>query len=137
MTLDKATKIADAYNVSLDWIYGRTEDTSDTASSMLLYLNKLFNFKIDENYENPFILEICQPILCFFSDYKMAEDMLRDGKIPEVAYTPWIEKIKSDLNSAIKDTSIGKAEYCLVPKNKVRRKDEPAITVSLGRPLGD
>lgn len=80
MTLDKATKIADAYNVSLDWIYGRTEDTSDTASSMLLYLNKLFNFKIDENYENPLSLKYVNLYFASFLTTKWRRICLEMGK---------------------------------------------------------
>lgn len=136
LTLDKATLIADAFDVSLDYLYGRTEDKSDEASTMLLYLRKLFNFKVDEDYEYPYFLEISQPIISFLSDYKQAEELFSSGKIPEAAFVPWAEKLKDDLNCALKDSTLESADYCLVPKADVSRKDAPKVRVSLGGPLG-
>ena len=136
LTVDRAKEIADAFNVSLDYLYGRTEDKSDEASIMLLYLRKLFNFKVDEDYENPYFLEVSQPIISFLLDYKQAEDLFNSGKIPEAAFAPWVEKLKDDLNDALKNGTLECTDYCLVPKKSAPRKDSPKMRVSLGGPLG-
>ncbi len=136
LTLKTAIAVANAYDVSLDWIYGRTEDTADTASTMLLYLKKLFNYHIDENYVYPYIFEINPAVLKFLDEYKQATDLLENGKIPEAAYVPWIEKIKADFNAAIKSKDINNYEYCLIPKNEAQRKDAPTVRIDLAATLG-
>ena len=51
LSADIAIAIADAFHVSLDWLYGRADDTNDDASTMLLYLDKLLGFYVDKNYD--------------------------------------------------------------------------------------
>lgn len=128
VSADTAIKIADSCNVSLDWIYGRTEDTSDEASTMLLYLKKVMGFRIDQNYTYPYFFVIGKPFFDFFDGYVQATDLFNKGAIPEAAYNPWIEKLKDDFNKAMKETTDAE-EYGLVPKSKLKKKDAPRIRV--------
>lgn len=136
LTLKSAIQIVNAFDVSLDWIYGRSADLQDTASTMLLYLENLFHFRCDENYECPYIFEISNPVFEFLKDYQQATDLFESGKIPEAAYIPWVEKLKKDFNESVKNPGNEKTEYCLIPKSNVRKKDDPVVRVDLGASLG-
>ena len=45
LSIQTALKIKDVFGVSLDWLYGTTEDIDDEASTILLALNKCFKIK--------------------------------------------------------------------------------------------
>ena len=66
LSADVAIAIADAFHVSLDWLYGRTNDTNDDASTMLMYLNKVLGFYTDNNYDQPYFFSLSQPFFDFF-----------------------------------------------------------------------
>lgn len=136
LSADVAISIADAFHVSLDWLYGRTDDTNDEASMMLMYLNKVLGFYVDHNYDQPYFFSISQPFFDFFDGYTQATNLFQRGDIPEAAYNPWIDKLKEDFNEAIKNNP-AKEEYGLVPKGKLLAKNAPRIRIDLGGPLGN
>ena len=135
VSLKTATKVANAFGVSLDWIYGRTEDTNDHASTMMLYLDKLFHFHIDGKKEYPYSLQVGKPIMDFLDGYHQAIELYNSGVIPEAAFIPWVNKLKEDMNSAL-DGDFEEIEFCLVPKRVVADKDAPKVTFDWAAPLG-
>lgn len=136
LSADVAIAIADAFHVSLDWLYGRADDTNDDASTMLLYLDKLLGFYVDKNYDRPYFFSMAQPFFDFFDGYTQATNLFKKGDIPEAAYNPWVDKLKSDFNEAIKSNPERK-EYGLVPKEKLLAKNAPHVRFDWGAPLGN
>lgn len=135
VSAEVAIAIADRFGVSLDWIYGRTEDTNDEASTMLLYLKKIMGFHIDQNYTHPYFFVIGKPFFDFFEGYVQATKLFNEGAIPEAAYNPWIDKLKDDFNKAMKENPDAK-EYGLIPKSELFRKDTPTIKIDWSAPVG-
>ena len=136
LSADVAIAIADAFHVSLDWLYGRTNDTNDDASTMLMYLNKVLGFYTDNNYDQPYFFSLSQPFFDFFDGYTQATNLFKKGDIPEAAYNPWVDKLKSDFNEAIKSNPERK-EYGLVPKEKLLAKNAPHVRFDWSAPLGN
>ena len=136
LSADVAIAIADAFHVSLDWLYGRTNDTNDDASTMLMYLNKVLGFYTDNNYDQPYFFSLSQPFFDFFDGYTQATNLFKKGDIPEAAYNPWVDKLKSDFNEAIKSNPV-KKEYGLVPKEKLLAKDAPHVGFDWSAPFGN
>ena len=136
LSADTAIAIADAFHVSLDWLYGRTDNTNDDASTMLMYLNKVLGFYTDNNYNQPYFFSLSQPFFDFFDGYTQATNLFKRGDIPEAAYNPWIDKLKSDFNEAIKSNPV-KKEYGLVPKEKLLAKDAPHVGFDWSAPFGN
>lgn len=116
VSIDVALKISKKHGFSLDYIYGLSEDEKDTAGTMLIYLTKLFEYRVDpECSRYPHILYIMKPVCDFLDGYYQANKLFEDGKIPESAYIPWIDKLKMDFNSAFKEDCTREA-FCLIPK---------------------
>ncbi len=113
VSLSNAKKIREVFGVSMDYIYGFTEDTDDDASTMLLYLTKLFDYK-----EPHHSLSIKKCVADFLNNYAQAKDMFERGIIPVAAYEPWVDKLKHDFNNAIIDVEDVAVEFCLVPKEE-------------------
>ena len=136
LSADVAIAIADAFHVSLDWLYGRADDTNDDASTMLLYLDKLLGFYVDKNYDCPYFFSMAQPFFDLFDGYTQATNLFENGDIPEAAYNPWVDKLKYDFNEAMKCNTERK-EYGLVPKGELLAKDAPCVRIDWGAPLGN
>lgn len=116
VSIDSALAICRKFGFSLDYIYGLREDAKDTAGTMLLYLKKLFDYRVDPGCDKyPHILSIRKPVLDFLDGYAQASKLYSGGVIPEPAYTLWVEKLKTDFNSAI-DADSKYEEFCLIPK---------------------
>ena len=136
LSADVAIAIADAFHVSLDWLYGRADDTNDDASTMLMCLDKLLGFYVDNSYDRPYFFSMAQPFFDFFDGYTQATNLFENGDIPEAAYNPWVDKLKYDFNEAMKCNTERK-EYGLVPKEKVLAKNAPRVRIDWGAPLGN
>lgn len=116
LSADIAIQIHDKLGYSLDYIYGLCEDAKDTAGTMLLYLEKLFDYRVDPGCDKyPHILFIRKPVLDFLDGYARASQLYSGAVIPEPAYTLWVEKLKADFNSAMNADSECE-EFCLIPK---------------------
>ncbi len=111
-----ALAICKKFGYSMDYIYGLTEDKNDTAGTMLLYLKKLFEYRTDPECDKyPHILTVRKCVMDFLNGYAQANRLFSDGVIPESAFTPWVEKLKADFNSAMEADGKNE-EFCLVPK---------------------
>lgn len=115
VTLDVAKAICKRYSVSLDYIYGLSNDTNDEASTMLLYLQKLFGYTVDTSHsETIHRITAMQSVTEFLTKYAQATKLYESGEIPEAAYTPWVKKLKSDFNDAFKSEQDTGADYILI-----------------------
>jgi len=104
LTLDKAKLIADKYNVSLDWLYERSEDTNDDAGRILLYLEKFFKIRRGDGKVCDFIIEMDEDV----KNFLLAVDDVRKIKetcvIPARAVEVWIDEEKRVFNEKYKAT---------------------------------
>ncbi len=111
-----ALAICKKFGYSMDYIYGLTEDKNDTAGTMLLYLKKLFEYRADPECDKyPHILSIRECVVNFLDGYAQANRLFNDGVIPESAFTPWVEKLKADFNSAMEADGKNE-EFRLIPE---------------------
>ena len=132
VTVALAKKVADEFNTTLDYIYGLSDDTNDDAATMLLYLKKLFNYRIDGDNKDWFIISVKKCVLDFFTDYKQATDLFKSDKIPEEVFNLWVDNLKSKLNAVISDDTAMSQEYRLIPADKYRAT---GARISTGAPL--
>jgi len=114
LSLESAKKIADRFNVSLDYLFGRSEDTQDSAATMMLYLKKLFDFEMENDYSFPFI-KVKEPVKAYLDGLSQAKEMLKNG-MPETAYQIWVDELSRIFNEEMQKTEALNAEkYLLVP----------------------
>lgn len=120
LPLGHALKINQKFGYSLDYIYGITDDTNDEASTMLLYLKKLFDFTFDNRpgFERfPYSLCVRKCVVKFLEGYAQAKGLLDNGTIPMAAFEPWVAKLKAEFDSAMKETpSYSPEKLRLVPE---------------------
>ena len=90
--VEQAAIISKNYNVSLDWLYGVTDEMNDDAGKMLSALcnyieNKEFN-GLDPQ------IRIDSAVYKFISDMSEAKAFKQWKNLPENAYNAWVENIK-------------------------------------------
>ena len=89
LSIDKGILIADKYNVSLDWLYGRSEHSCeyDVMSSIVFSLRKIFCVRKDVKSGYPVLL-----IDRTFCDYLEEIQKLRTEKMMGGLDDVWFEK---------------------------------------------
>lgn len=136
VTLNTARAIHEAEGVSLDYIYGYTDNTDDDASKILLYLAKIFNYSNEAN-DGTYHITLRKSVVEFLENYRQATDLYESGKIPEAAYIPWIEKLKADLNGSFKSEGDTDIEYTLIESKsylEIERRLKAEIMKDTPRP---
>lgn len=99
LSLRNAMLIAKKFNVTLDWLYGLSDDTKDSASNVLATLKDIFDIdlekkciKVDENLAN-YLKGLSKA-------YKAKSS--KEYNLPEEAFNYWIEGIKKTYNETPK-----------------------------------
>lgn len=103
LTLPNAIEIAKQFNVSLDWLYGLTDDTGDSVSNIIIALKDIFDIdferkciKVEENLFN-FIEEMSNA-------YRIKSK--KANNVSDKAFEYWLEGIKKSYNEKTKSDNV-------------------------------
>ena len=139
LSLDVAKSIREKYGVSMDYLYGFSDCTNDSATTMMSYLDKLFDYHSDIQGEYvAHHITIRKSITDYLRDYAMATDFHENKGLPESAYNTWVNSIKSKLNDEWNVDDVG-VEYLLVPASdydELKKEIANDLMNSTPRPSG-
>ena len=95
LSLRNAMLIAKEFNVSLDWLYGLSDDTKDNASNVLATLQDIFDIDLEKKY-----IRVDENLANFLKSLSTAykTKSRKEYNIPEEAFNYWIEGIKKTYN---------------------------------------
>ena len=93
LSLRNAMLIAKEFNVSLDWLYGLSDDTNDSASNILSTLKDIFDINLEQKY-----IRIDKNLADFLESLSRAYKTRKEGILPEEAFNYWIEGAKKTYN---------------------------------------
>lgn len=93
LSLRNAMLIAKQFNVSLDWLYGLSDDTKDSASNILATLKDIFNIDLEKK-----CIHVDENLAKFLEGLFRAYKTKKDGILPEEAFNYWIEGAKKTYN---------------------------------------
>lgn len=138
-----ALRMCETYNVSLDWLSGRTDTEQDKASIILAYLHDVFRlapsmltytFEGGDCVEYPYYKLTIDALLDkFLRSITTAENFKREKDLPEEGYQGWIEGAKREYNEALQKGAPNETvEWVLVPREHL---DEDIIGVLMERIL--
>ena len=117
--------IHEKFGYSLDYLYGLTDSTNDEASTMLLYLRRLFHYKYDEKSNFHHTVEIAHPVIEFLNSLAKADELLASG-MPKQAYDLWLDQLKRDFDSAMNKQANSSADkYVLVTMHEFKTMPIP------------
>ena len=95
LSLRNAMLIAKEFNVSLDWLYGLSDDTKDSASNVLSTLKDIFDIDLEKKY-----IKVDKNLAKYLEGlskaYKTKSN--KEYNLPEEAFNYWIEGIKKTYN---------------------------------------
>lgn len=114
-SLSIVLKIAETFDVSLDWLCGRSDNEktefkletySDLFKLVLLFeTNSKLAWSIYKDNSDYSILFFDQVINTMFYEWKKMRELLMEGSIDQEVYNLWIEKTIKKYNFAIKNDS--------------------------------
>jgi transcriptional regulator with XRE-family HTH domain len=127
LTLDIALKIAEAYNITLDWLFGVDNETQE--ANLFMDLRKIFKINFSEKVyetengtaqkEYP-TLSIDKQLAALLKDIENVEKLKEDGKLPDNIFELWIDDIKKKCNNLLSNNDTEeKITYICVADNKV------------------
>ena len=137
LTLDRAMRISDTFNVSLDWLYERSDDTNDDAALILLYLDEFFNIRrrsqekaeittmsgFTEHREVEFVVNIDEDVKDFLLAIDNAKKAKEKSAIPDRALQIWIDEEKRIFNEKYKSSDKKRSVEYLLLWNKTEQKE--------------
>lgn len=91
LTLPTAIEIAQKFKVSLDWLYGLTEDTGDCASDRIIALKELFDIDFEKK-----CIKVEDNLFTFIEQLSNAYKIKarKSNNVSDEAFKYWIEGIK-------------------------------------------
>lgn len=95
LSLRNAMLIAKQFNVSLDWLYGLSDDTKDSASNILATLKDIFDINLEQKY-----IRIDENLAKFLEGLSKAykTKSSKEYNLPEEAFNYWVEGLKKTYN---------------------------------------
>lgn len=95
LTLSNAIEIAKQFNVSLDWLYGLTDDTKDSASNILSTLKDIFDIDLEKKY-----IKVDKNLAVYLEGLSEVYKAKASKKhnLPEEAFNYWLNGIKTTYN---------------------------------------
>ena len=97
LSLSNAVEMRRLFNVSLDWLYELSDDTSEPASNIIDDLRQVFNI----DFKNKTILvdeNLAEFLDKLFDAYKTKEEK----NIPDEGFKYWLDGLKKDYNEKLK-----------------------------------
>lgn len=128
LTLDVALYFVEYFNVSLDWLFGLSDNVNgDEADNIEKALNSIYNIKTktvqftDDNgfghEENLLNLSINKKLYDFLLNTKEVAKMKFEKRITDETYNNIIKDFKQEYNKSVNDKNIEINDYVLVPSN--------------------
>ena len=128
LTLDVALYFVEYFNVSLDWLFGLSDNVNgDEADNIEKVLNSIYNIKTktvqftDDNgfghEENLLNLSINKKLYDFLLNTKEVAKMKFEKRITDETYNNIIKDFKQEYNKSVNDKNIEINDYVLVPSN--------------------
>lgn len=115
-SIETAIRVSEVFGVSLDYIYGRTQEIKDEPSTMLLYLTKFFDYECnEENGRFSHTVKVKKCAVDFLQKYATAKKIYEETSMPDIAFNRWVDMLKTEFNDGISDENA--VEYSLVPKD--------------------
>lgn len=93
LSLRNAIEITKQFNVSLDWLYGLSNDTKDSASNILTTLKDIFDIDLEKK-----CIHVDESLANFLEGLFRAYKTKKEGILPEEAFNYWIEGAKKTYN---------------------------------------
>ncbi len=95
LTLRNAMEITKQFNVSLDWLYGLSDDTKDSASNILATLKDIFDIDLEKKciYVDENLAKFLEGL---FNAYKTKSS--KKYNLPDEAFNYWVEGIERAYN---------------------------------------
>lgn len=122
LNIHNAIIISQSLNVSLDWLYGLSNDTNDSASDILMKLKNVFDFDWAKK-----LLKIDGHLATFLEEISTAYKIREDTNMPDEPFNLWIEEIKKRYNENSKTKSNNQIYYYLKPFNEYFKEDNDRI----------
>lgn len=101
LTLSNAIEIAKQFNVSLDWLYGLTDDTGDTVSNVIIALKDIFDIDFEQK-----CIKVEENLFTFIEEMSNAYRTTKSHNLPEEAFKYWIEGIQKSYNEKPKSDNV-------------------------------
>lgn len=109
LTVDNAITIKEKFGVSLDWLYGVSEEMNDEISTTLIALRKYFKLCVKRNkYCKYFTATFSETLRDFLLEYDEAERICKEKNIPDSGREAWLNDIKARYNSKMQSNDLGK-----------------------------
>ena len=116
LTLDKALKIAQEYNVSLDYLFGISDYINEEEIMIELAFEHIFNiqFPLADNEEDPLLsvnFSINEYLLEYFHHKKLLEQEKDSGELSQEAFTFELEKLREKYDKVLLSPSSKQTTY--------------------------
>lgn len=122
LNIHNAIIISEKFNVSLDWLYELSNNTSDSASDILMKLKDVFDFDWAEK-----LIKIDGHLATFLEEISKAYKIRKDTNMPDEPFNLWIEEIKRRYNENSKNKSGNKIYYYLQNSNEYFKEDDDKV----------
>ena len=116
LTLDKALKISQKYDVSLDYLFGISDYINEKQIMSEVAFEQIFNiqFPLADNEGDPLLVlnfSTNEYLLEYFYNKKVLDQKKKDGEITQEAFDFELQKLREKYNKVLKSQSIKQVNY--------------------------